>query len=825
NGGNGGDGTPYAGGSFIITWCGGAARTSWGIDWGDGSSGSGSGDSDPTHTYGNPGQYLVTITDGDGNVVGGNWVNVNPNFHPTLSAVPDQIVSTGDAVDVSSTANEVYYNEIYEGYVDWGDGTGLHPTGFTNMGSSAKLTAHLDAAGDPGQHGGSLILCSSNEPYDHTGSEDSTGFNIDVSSFSLNVADLPDASQPSPNQMDPGAFIPINDNYDAGEDVPDDQLPVPDADDPQLVDASLTLSGASGAQATWSLNFPSSIDVFQVQDDGTLMPVTSGEASGPVTLEPDGTDVSIELEGISADANILLQATMTPVSGQVMAAPATDQAKGQTAEFGLNAYTQTVDANGNNVSGPELDLSNKDKVNAGVFVPVNNADEAYKVANGQLTLDKNVSGPIAGEDETLALVVHTGDLGTVPPGSFKLTIPSFLRVYQNADRSGLISTNSSIAVTHDGDMLLYVEGITGGTGTISLLVPGSNVPLFKLKVTAFNWTGALNVPQNAAYEYKVTNPTRNATNNPDGGKWLTPVHGTQTLHGINGQQGTNNSDVDIQWGTGPAVGEAIYEASPDFIWSLGVNIVKVTISNPTNGDPDFKGGVPFDGGVIGGPQAPQRQIKLVASGNPALQWNAQVTLAGPNNNHGVDLINVGFVQDLTITSFSGTYTGGFVRSARKIVGQTFWDTIDRTEAGETGNYSDKRYSTNRFATFDTASSAPGGTLTREISSLDTPESGPPLYYFPGERILTSVSLSWDFTIYLTATTKEKQNGSDGTYVSQAMAKWSFNGSGTIGAGAKWSGPGSLTAPSAWAAPDGSKPKITGIRANDVLHNYWTQTGF
>ena len=163
------------------------------------------------------------------------WVNVTPNYNPTLSTVADQIVSTGDAVDVSSTANEVYFNEVYEGYVDWGDGTGLHPTGFTDEGSSATLKAHLDAAGDPGQYAASLLLCSVDEPNRHSGVEDTASFNVSVAGSPLLIdannddgLDVPtlDNTPESEQQTfgdttQPGKLISVNAGDKDGDGIPD----------------------------------------------------------------------------------------------------------------------------------------------------------------------------------------------------------------------------------------------------------------------------------------------------------------------------------------------------------------------------------------------------------------------------------------------------------------------------------------------------------------------------------------------------------------------------------------------------------------------------
>ena len=836
NGGNGGNNgsnngtTSAVNQGFTIDPCAGVVLDyPWIIGWGDGNQSSSSTSGSFTHPYPNGGQYYVTVSSG-GQVVAGKWVNVTSNYIPTVSPVPDQTVSTGDPVNISATAGEIYYNSDYEGYVDWGDGTGLHPTNYQLAVPNSALSAKLDAAGDPGQYAAALYLYGVNEPNNHSGMVSGRSFKINVSSFSLNVADLPDASQPSPNQMDPGVFIPINDNYDSGEDVPDDQLPVPEADDPQLVDASMTLSGASGAQATWSLNFPSSIEVFQVRQDGTLTPVTSGQASDPVTLEPDGTDVPLLLEGISAAADILIKATMTPVSGQVMAAPATDQAKAQSDHFGINAYTVSVDTsnagNPKNVAGAELDT--KKEAATGAFVPVNNDDDAYKISpTGNLVPDMNVNdaqgklAAIPGEDDLLPIVIH---LGANTPKSVELGFTGNLRVWQNADRSGQIMPFTPLTLpAGGGDLNLFVEA--KGTGIQNIrLIDGTTKKGTRasLKITPFSWTGPLNVPQYGTYQY--TQQTAAVK-----GKWIDPVSGIATDAG--------QKNVAIQWGTGGQVGAAVYQASADFTWGLEANIVKIDVTGPKN---PFTPGVINDGGIGSGIYGtPPRQLsnKLVTSQRPGIdppgmQWQATVKLTGASHgnndahpNRGVDFMNIGFVQNATIDSFRGTYTqpdtpnpGKVTLAATNVEGQTIWDTIDRGTPDkrtkqipysrnglDNGTYMDRRYDLRSAALFDDANSANQASLTGTIKSSDAPYSGPPVGTFPYTRDswpLTSTKLLWNFTVYVTATTTDKvintaaplnpspddprnppkksgQVDPTTVYAAQAFGTWRFDGNGKI----------------------------------------------
>ena len=43
--------------------------------------------------------------------------------------------------------------------------------------------------------------------------------------------------------------------------------------------------------------------------------------------------------------------------------------------------------------------------------------------------------------------------------------------------------------------------------------------------------------------------------------------------------------------------------------------------------------------------------------SPGLNWNAKVTLTGPNNGRGVSRMKVGFIQNATITELNAVYDG------------------------------------------------------------------------------------------------------------------------------------------------------------------------
>ncbi len=117
---------------------------------------------------------------------------------------------------------------------------------------------------------------------------------------------------------------------------------------------------------------------------------------------------------------------------------------------------------------------------------------------------------------------------------------------------------------------------------------------------------------------------------------------------------------------------------------------------------------------------------------------------------------------------------------------------------------------------------------KELVANDTPQGGVPLTFDkgdpvdPGDDVVDSLELEWDFVIHVTARTVDTQNGADEVYTSRAKADWEFNGDGTVGQTAPYTwtaGPAAgNTAPAGWTAvTDGSEPDHTGgTQFNQVL---------
>lgn len=404
----------------------------------------------------------------------------------------------------------------------------------------------------------------------------------------------------------------------------------------------------------------------------------------------------------------------------------------------------------------------------GAFLPVNDDDDDYDASN---SADHTQSGAIPGENDLLPIVLRKVKRG----GTFRLEIPNHLRVWKNANRTDQVTATTDINA--NVETTLYVEGISKATGDLKVnwTLGGQSINNGdQLKVTAFQWSGPLNVPGYSIYNYKGEGALGTS-------KWVTPSDGTI-------KTGANTSDVTILWGEGAVVGKAVYEVNDKYTWDLEVNVVQVKVESPSSGNA-FSPGTPSDGGnpVLGGVQS--KLVRANAGAVPGLKWQAMITLAGPNGDRGVDKMRVGFIQNLTAYRNRGTYsTAGTVLTANIETLTPLLDHLD-TSAGPW-------YDDGGAAVFFNPSAT---NKSKTISSDDSPSDGPPLTADQGgavalgDDVLDSMELVDTFQLDVCVQILDTVNNADQVYTRRATANWSFNGSGTIG----------QTAPYAWTPSAGA----------------------
>jgi hypothetical protein len=224
-----------------------------------------------------------------------------------------------------------------------------------------------------------------------------------------------------------------------------------------------------------------------------------------------------------------------------------------------------------------------------------------------------------------------------------------------------------------------------------------------------------------------------------------------------------------------------------------VNVVQVTIEPPDDG-PTFLTRPPVDRPVaqtlyLGSSGWINILAKFVdpgplTPGHPSdedytIEWNAKVTLNGPDGDRGVKFMRVGFVQDAHVSEWNAEYGGGAFTITSSLEGQSFCD----SEANDTSYYSRD----DAAVFFDPDPNRPNGKV-KVITDWDYPTPFVPVQW--GQGLVYDVSyihLKWDFDLYVTVSTEDPARYANEVYTSRAKAHWGFWGCG-------WIGPGSIPPP-------------------------------
>jgi hypothetical protein len=714
------------------------------LDWGDGGpQSSGTLDANysatASHDYAEEGQYWVMAA--VGSINRGAWTSVSDpaGSAASMDAIPDQTLAAGQPADVSASFSGLDDDGPTNAYVDWGDGTGPHPAAITGGGSGAgSATAHLDHAPNTGQTG-TLIV------YDEDGTSVSSTFAIQPYGVTLSVGGVSSVT-PQPSAT-PTAFIPLDDGYDAGGSVPDNQLSLPPSSDDRLVDASVSLYGPGDMTATWHLDFPSSVHVFQAQEDGSLTPLTSGTDYGPVNIA--GTSIPLMVQGISTDNAVILTAVCTPTSSSSAATKPSSGTVAASVKSLLNPEA-VID----NVGCAELAGADKQM---GIYLPI--SDQTRD------PVTKKTPAPLLAP-----VVLH--DVTDDAHEMMKLVFGSNIEIFSDAAGKNQVISGRPLAIPADATTY-YVEATANGQGTIKLQY-ADNAPaaavLDSFPYTAFQWKGPKDVPQYGKYEYKVS--FSSGAKAPAGAQWVAPApeDGTMSDHAVKGKP--DKSDQDIQWGAGPNATNAVYQATTNYVWDMAVNVVQVKVETPAAA---FTPNDVADGKV--NQQGNSKSVITGFGGKAGFSWKAKVTLTGPNNGSGVEHIVAGFVQNLTVTQFRGSY-GNPVQSTLAAMdnsapnhptameGRTYFD------AFAWGRQNDANTPPSFYINTPAAVLRGRDGKTAVIMANDSPSGGPPLV---AVLQLVEMKLDFNYSTYVVAATDEAIN----VNAAQAMIKWEVNGDGSI----------------------------------------------
>jgi len=429
------------------------------------------------------------------------------------------------------------------------------------------------------------------------------------------------------------------------------------------------------------------------------------------------------------------------------------------------------------------ELSDTDETNPGAFVPINNDDDDYDANN---MADKDQSGSITGESDLLPITLHKVD-PAVTGSKYTLDIPSQVKIWQNSDRSGAVSGTTEFDA--NVDTTLYVEGKTVGSGNIKISWKEGTTTLDdcnEIKVTVYNWTGPLNVPGHAIFQYMANGALGSS-------KWITPSSGTI-------KTGTDTSDVTILWDGGPVVGKAIYQVNADYVWDLEVNVVQVRLKSGASNAINYQND-PFQAG------ADQRKIcSWYADMNHntrAMKAELTVeTIEGPTVGGGIrgmKFIEMGFIQNGTLTKRNGVYQFWPKIWKNSLEdGNVHLDYATEPAPGSTSPWYDSE-----DVTFPPGNDVDGFYSPPDDSSVISDHAmkvgdSPQLKVVPDMELpigaesddVDIFNLVFDCSLYFAVRTVDTRNGANSVYTQRASAEWQFDGSGTVDGAGNWSKTGS-----------------------------------
>lgn len=404
------------------------------------------------------------------------------------------------------------------------------------------------------------------------------------------------------------------------------------------------------------------------------------------------------------------------------------------------------------------DLEDTKEQTDGAFLPVNNDDDDYTATPGGSNGADHLqpTGAIQGENDLLPIVLRKVKRG----GTFRLEIPNHLKVWKGADRTDPVTATTDIDASVE--TMVYVEGISKDSSDLKVnwTLGGQSINNGdQLKVTAFEWTGPLNVPGYSIYNYKAEGALATS-------KWITPSDGTI-------KTGANTSDVTILWGEGAVVGKAVYEVNDRYTWDLEVNVVRVRFS--ANGNTaDYSGGATsFQTGGAG--------TQLIASGdvNVSQAMTAEIVLeevVGPTLNgvqRGRKFLEIGHVHQARADRKHGLYDNSAIPFRRRSSlqdGNWHWDAADQGTIPWTFNRPDhflditsdtQLVQNHQFSTFDT----PRWTFTDNFT-------------IAGDQV-DRVRLGMSHRLYIAVRIKDT-NYAD-VLTQRATLNWSWDGDGTVDA--------------------------------------------
>ena len=292
-----------------------------------------------------------------------------------------------------------------------------------------------------------------------------------------------------------------------------------------------------------------------------------------------------------------------------------------------------------------------------------------------------------------------------------------------------------------------------------------------------SFTGPAVVPGNSIYTYKMNfganvaassvSTTFDFGQNPPVGYLNTITIANDSFMLVDGQTVETFS---LQFSnSAPALVVVTENVNGQAVASLTIDIVQVVVSGQllrANSPAVYQlNGKLNNGAAIAG-------VAAAPYGAKGMTFSAAVTMNGPNGNQGVDSISAGFIQHITVTAMSATYTNGSTLTA-STQGNTYLDTV-----GESTWYLPGIGTTNGSG---------------EISTFDSPTAQAPVVFQQStlaaiQQMLANnqvpvfaatLTAQLNFQLDVAATTIDPGVIGPQQFWAETTSQWSFNGSGTL----------------------------------------------
>jgi hypothetical protein len=288
----------------------------------------------------------------------------------------------------------------------------------------------------------------------------------------LQIENLPEETDPTPNEEDPGADIAINydnDDESSGDDQADmDQTGTVVGED-DLVAMNIYLPPSmrgDDATGTVELSITAGTEDVAVwlnadkSDGSPLMDSSTTSKTWDVGDQPD----IVYVEGLAkGQATLELEATPGAQPGVAGVTPAATTAPAKDkVNVNVGPYVLDVAKINHNASNGVLDQ--KVKAAKGAFLPVNNDDDDYSASGMGKGEDMNqpVGTAVDGEDDLLPVIIRGGGRA----GNLTLN-GSGVQVYDNPDRTNPVQLNVPFPAPAQ-DRTVYVEATASGAGKLMI---------------------------------------------------------------------------------------------------------------------------------------------------------------------------------------------------------------------------------------------------------------------------------------------------------------------------------------------------------------------